>query len=319
MDREPKIESQEHEKKTGKDFEYADIINLQQVEISHEDENSYIVKFGEEEFEVIKSDETYFEPETKTTSEGGLRLRHVLALNIGGIFHDQDVPKEFTEVMIFHEIREREYKAVGFEDAHSRAINDEILYALKFLSADMQKDYFQFASERREQARLEGEKKKREEIEQQIIDKKHEEEKEARKIEEAREEIRLLSIAERVKKELGIPEKLSPEQKKSAKEIWFYISGYLLSNIMNLSLGIKKEWSKLSVFQEEKVPQNLQENDIYKMFKSKILSEINSVCEKGKPVENDSYGIWFETSMQKSEMEILRARLKVFYDFIQKH
>jgi hypothetical protein len=221
--------------------------------------------------------------------------------------------------MIFHEIREREYKAVGFEDAHSRAINDEILYALKFLSADMQKDYFQFASERREQARLEGEKKKREEIEQQIIDKKHEEEKEARKIEEAREEIRLLSIAERVKKELGIPEKLSPEQKKSAKEIWFYISGYLLSNIMNLSLGIKKEWSKLSVFQEEKVPQNLQENDIYKMFKSKILSEINSVCEKGKPVENDSYGIWFETSMQKSEMEILRARLKVFYDFIQKH
>lgn len=328
MDREPKIEKglppqkeEGAEHKEGGETLLADLIDLPRVEIVREDESGYTIKFGDEEIEIIKSDETYFEAGTQKSTVSGLSLKPALAFNIGGIFHDKDVPKEFTEVMIFHEIREREYKEVGFEDAHYRAINDEILYALKYLSADTQKTYFQFAKERREIARLEEEKTEKKKTEQQAADRK-DEEKEKENLKKIREEIRQRSIEDRARKSLELPDKLSPEQSREAKEFSRYISDYLSANQMRLSLGLEKGKLKIIRFAQEKlekIPQELREGDVYKIFKSKILDEIESMCSKGKLDETDQYKIHYEVKLSKLEMEEFRAKLKVFHEFIRKY
>ncbi|MBI2105782.1 hypothetical protein HYT56_03015 [Candidatus Woesearchaeota archaeon] len=47
--------------------------------------------------------------------------------------------------MVFHELREIEYREADFDDAHERAVNDEILYVLKHLGENKLEDYLAFA------------------------------------------------------------------------------------------------------------------------------------------------------------------------------
>ncbi len=50
--------------------------------------------------------------------------------------------EEFMEVMMFHEIREMEYAKTDLDNAHDRAVNDEILYVLKHFEPKQQKAFF---------------------------------------------------------------------------------------------------------------------------------------------------------------------------------
>ena len=98
----------------------------------------------------MKGAKTYFANGSATDPSVSqeIRLEQIL-LPEAAIFQDEKVPQEFKEIMILHEIRESEYKNAGFEDGHERAMNDEVLYALKFLTPKQRAAYFEFAKEYR--------------------------------------------------------------------------------------------------------------------------------------------------------------------------
>jgi hypothetical protein len=128
-----------------------ELISIPRLEILEETEEFFTVKLGEEEFHVAKSSESSF---TVAGTSGArlaqrLEIRQVMLPDVG-IFQDEEAPKEFKEVMILHEIREMEYKKAGFQDAHKRAMQDEVLYILKYFKPDLQQSYLEFARKYRE-------------------------------------------------------------------------------------------------------------------------------------------------------------------------
>jgi len=130
-----------------------ELINLERVSIIEENEDSFIVEYKDSKHKVTKSDETYFRlPLPMSGPAMGLSLQMTQELELSlpsGIYQDVDTPKEFYEVMIFHELREMEYASNGFEDAHQRAVNDEIMYTFKFFDEETREKYAVFVEEYR--------------------------------------------------------------------------------------------------------------------------------------------------------------------------
>jgi len=131
------------------------LISLERVKIVKETPDVYIVKCGNNEFQIAKDSDSHF-----SLGSSSPQIELGLSLNLEqriipetGIFQDESAPIEFKEIMMFHEIREKEYAESGVEDAHQRAVNDEILYTLKFFDKKTQEKYFKFAEEYREQKR----------------------------------------------------------------------------------------------------------------------------------------------------------------------
>ena len=118
--------------------------NIERLEIIEETNSSYKVKYQNNIYEFIKDTESYFDSGTSQT----LSMKQELVLeqriiSENKIFQDETVPKEVKEIMMFHEIRELEYKENGLEDAHRRAVNDEIIYISKFFENKIN-DIFEF-------------------------------------------------------------------------------------------------------------------------------------------------------------------------------
>lgn len=128
-------------------MELSDIIELDRVHIEGETPDLYTVKYKDRTYEITKSTETCFVSNGSSSApsmRAELRLENRIVPETE-IFQDSHVPTEFKETMMFHEIREMEYKSGCFEDAHKRAVNDEVLYALKFFDKKTQKEYIDFA------------------------------------------------------------------------------------------------------------------------------------------------------------------------------
>ena len=136
------------------DYINADNLYLNKVNIVDQTEDSYTVEYGDRTVVVSRADETKFElgenrQNRPLTSYGGLVQVMVMKQDIvrsTEFSQEDDVPDEYKEIMIFHELREAEYRESGFEDAHQRAVNDEVLYALKFMDRETREGYFDFAN-----------------------------------------------------------------------------------------------------------------------------------------------------------------------------
>ena len=122
-------------------------IKLERVQIKEVTDTHYKVRYGGEEVTIAKSTRSYFVEGGGGSGGMGLTLdlRQKLCLTMGGIFQDKNAPDEFKTVMIFHELREREYKRQEMEKAHQRAVHDEILYVLKYLPPELHEAYFKWA------------------------------------------------------------------------------------------------------------------------------------------------------------------------------
>ncbi|MBI4146298.1 hypothetical protein HY489_03095 [Candidatus Woesearchaeota archaeon] len=129
-------------------------ILLDRVEILGESDEDFLVRHGDSQYRITKGAESGW--------SGGIAVPGI-AIGIAtrteptitphsGAFQDASVPAEFREVMIFHELREREYVNHDFDpaEAHQRALNDEVLYVLKFFDLELQERYFEFAKQYRE-------------------------------------------------------------------------------------------------------------------------------------------------------------------------
>jgi len=130
-----------------------DWIEFPRLKILTEDEETFTVEYDGRETKVnkaeIKHQGAAFHPGGGGAPSMGLRLQMKQVLQpMHGFFLDRDIPQEFREVMIFHELREAEY---GGEDAHQRAVHDEILYVIKHFAPELRKQYFEFAEKEREE------------------------------------------------------------------------------------------------------------------------------------------------------------------------
>lgn len=147
---ERQIEQKEPEKPVQEILE--EWIEFPRVNIIKEDEDTYTVEYNGEEVTINKAG---MEHQGGAYSGGGtptieLRQQMLQVLQpMHGLFLDREIPPEFREALIFHELREQEYG--GFEDAHQRAVHDEILYVLKHFSPELRKQYLEFAEKEREE------------------------------------------------------------------------------------------------------------------------------------------------------------------------
>ncbi len=138
-----------------KQYKIKDFIHLKRIKILEEDSDSYKIEYNSQIYEIAKDSESHFVQNSPSAPSMGLtmvleqRLEMCLVPETE-IFQDEKAPQEFKEVMMFHEIREMEYKNAGFDDAHIRAMNDEILYIQKFFDGKTQKKYLRFASDYRQ-------------------------------------------------------------------------------------------------------------------------------------------------------------------------
>lgn len=130
-----------------------DWIEFPRLKILDEDEESFTVEYDGKETKVNKA-EMKHQGAAFYSGGGGapsmeLRLQMQQVLQpMHGFFLDRDIPQEFREVLIFHELREAGY---GGEDAHQRAVHDEILYVMKHFPPELRKEYFEFAEKEREE------------------------------------------------------------------------------------------------------------------------------------------------------------------------
>src|SRR3989338_8371341 len=95
------------------------LISLERVRIIKEFPDSFQVAYGRERFVVDKDSTSHWSRESPVG--GGMSQKQRLEQRLEplhGIFLDKEVPREFLEVMIFHEFREKEYAGAGFDDAH---------------------------------------------------------------------------------------------------------------------------------------------------------------------------------------------------------
>src|SRR3989344_29929 len=129
-----------------------EIIQLNRVNIVDKDDSGYLVEYGGEPYRIGNSNRTHFVSPTNYSASPtiGMALRTEQRLvPATGVFLERDAPEQYREVMIFHELREMEYSNAGMEDAHERALNDEVLYALKFLDDKTRQGYFDFSKKLR--------------------------------------------------------------------------------------------------------------------------------------------------------------------------
>jgi hypothetical protein len=145
-------------------------INTPRIEMLDQDEDFYHVKLGDEEFKIGKGESSEF---IDRTPSGGMGMSQQLVQSLEvipglSIFQDESVKEEFKEIMMFHEISEIEHKRSGHKDAHQRAVHDEILYVLKYLDPQSQKEYFNWAKKVREEAKARGEVKVKEKEEEKM-------------------------------------------------------------------------------------------------------------------------------------------------------
>ena len=143
-----------------------DHIQLSRVKILDRNERGYLVDYGGTKYSINGGDETFFvlgsdsAISTSVSSGAGslileprLTLEHRLVQGTE-IFLEEDAPQKYKEVMLFHELREMEYVEAGLENAHDRAVNDEVLYILKFFDKRKRQGYLKFATEVRKAARF---------------------------------------------------------------------------------------------------------------------------------------------------------------------
>ena len=137
-------------------MQLTDLIDLHRVEVVEETEDAYQVRYGDMEYEIEKDAKTEWASATTTSTVGlAVRLEQRLVPE-SGIFQDEEVPAAYKEVMMFHEIREKMYveeRGLETELAHQLALNDEILYVLKFFNKKEAKEYLTFAQKYREERR----------------------------------------------------------------------------------------------------------------------------------------------------------------------
>lgn len=172
-----------------------------------ETKDYYRVQLGDKRYEIAKDDETAFMPGNATSVGMGLRLelRQIIRLETT-IFQDREAPDDFKEVMIFHELREMEYKEADFSDAHDRAVHDEMLYVIKYFDKEKRQQYFEFAQQYR----------KAEKIKELLEERKARHEERKRRIHEERERQRLEKKIRRAE-----CERKRQEQKKERQKIKF--------------------------------------------------------------------------------------------------
>ncbi len=126
-----------------------DAITLERVKITRETPDFFRVEYAGETYDIAKSRESSFVMGDNHPTTGDMlvmeeKLEQLLVPSTG-IFQDDTVPIEYKEVMIFHEISEMQYREADFEDAHERAVNDEILYVVKFFDEKTREQYLEFA------------------------------------------------------------------------------------------------------------------------------------------------------------------------------
>ena len=127
-----------------------DLIDLPRVKILSEDETSFLIEYEGQEIPVVKSDATYFQAEAAGSVRNGMRQELRLVAALDEKICQDDGAREFMEVMLFHELREREYLDAGFENPHQRAVHDEILYVMAHLPEKL-REYLEFAKQYREE------------------------------------------------------------------------------------------------------------------------------------------------------------------------
>lgn len=130
-----------------------DWIEFPRLKILDEDEETFTVEYDGRETKVNKAEMKHQDAAFYSGGGGAptmeLRLQMQQTLQpMHGFFLDQDIPQEFREVLIFHELRESEY---GGKDAHQRAVHDEILYVIKHFPPELRKQYIEFAEKEREE------------------------------------------------------------------------------------------------------------------------------------------------------------------------
>ena len=129
----------------------AENITLDKVNILEETQNEYRIDYKNETFKIIKDKETSFEISSQDYSQK-LEMKLELRLSTGSdILQDESVPKEFKEATIFHELREIEYVEANLENPHERALNDEMLYIIKFFNEKTRREYLKFAKQYRKE------------------------------------------------------------------------------------------------------------------------------------------------------------------------
>lgn len=164
-------------------------IKIKRVNILSESSEEYEIEYNGNVFSIIKGSESCFHNGTGLVSRQEMEMKleqriEQQTVQMTEIFQDVSAPKQFHEVMMFHELREMEYKNAGLKDAHKRAVNDEVLYALKYLNDEEREKYFKFSRKIREKAALELRKTKHIEREKRKNKEREEQEKEELKFHE---------------------------------------------------------------------------------------------------------------------------------------
>lgn len=120
-------------------------IALPPLEIVSETSAGYNVVYDGRKIYVEKSDETSFNLQRPSCGDNSGLVMQLSMRPEATINQDVSAPKEFIPIMIFHELREKEYAEAGLDEPHQRAVNDEILFVLKHLSPSQAEAYFKFA------------------------------------------------------------------------------------------------------------------------------------------------------------------------------
>lgn len=331
------------QKKEDIKLNIANFIDVPGLKITKENGKTYFVRYGKEKREIIKDDKTYFEMPSSSSSGQGLRLAqtHRQELHFkGGIFQDKETPKKFQEVMMFHELREWEYREHDIENAHERAVNDEILYILKYFSLEDQKAYLEFAKEYREKAQKDQQLKLlKEKREKKRYQREEEKKKKEEEIKKKSEEERLAKEKERqnrvevlkkiVEPELGLPKNLSPEEIKeiSGIDTWLgieYLSRPTFLHCLGGSAGRKgvtSGWIESMQFDVEKrasmfkATPNILNNNIYQLLKNRFCNDFNLFLNRIKIDHSLEFKNNQEITVDREIAERWEAKFLVLKDF----
>ena len=287
----------------------ASFIDLPRVEILEENEDSFTVRLGDEKFDIIKSDDTYFNHDLNMYHSGKIALRMTQrTISMGNIHLDKETPQDFMEVLMFHELREKEYQESGFEDAHNRAVNDEILYVMKYLPKETAMAYFDFAEKLRSEA-------KAKKMEQEDEERKRFEQKEVEKKLAKEQEERFNILKEKASVDLGIPKdhqtlkrgKWYNTEHLNITAIW--IKDYLSDKNDNFYLA------PISEERLERFRRDFGDGWAYDSFK-KLAEEVNSLCNKSEPSED--YKGLCDVKIEKEDAEVLLAKIGAFLELFRK-
>lgn len=198
-------------------------IKLPRLRILKETHDGYRVQYGDEILKIAKDDTSHFISGGIQSVTMGMRMKlsqvQVLSENV---FIGNEVPDEFREIVIFHELREIEYKDAGFDDAHNRAVHDEMLYALRYFSPEKVKEYMELAKISRKKARnkqlriesrqrkseIEAERERRKAWQLEEMDRQKSQQLQAEQAEKARKEMELEKAGNKIRRRENAEKKL---------------------------------------------------------------------------------------------------------------